>query len=422
MRRYLNVFLLVVTLALVGCASDKTKPVMKTPSGQIIGENVPDFSAVPGGAGQGPLVTGQNGRASVTPYYDQTGKQIPAPAGVAAPAELPSVKVGILVPLSGPQAELGEAMLNAAQLALFDVNASNITIVPRDTTQGAAKAANEVLAEGAQIILGPLFAQDVKAVSPIARVRNVPVIAFSTDWSAASENTYIMGFLPFGQVSRVVDYAAKHGAKSFGALIPQTPYGMAVSGSLKNELQRQRLNAPYVLVFEPTNGLPSATQQISQTKFDALLLPVAGAQLTQSATLLRQNDVNLSQTRLIGTGLWDDSPQAASLLTGAWFAAPDPKLRASFNVNYRSNYGANPPRLATLAYDATALSAALAAKGQNTGGKPAFTRADLTNPNGFAGLDGVFRFRPDGLAERGLAILELRSNGPVVIDPAPTRF
>lgn len=427
MRRYLNVFLLLVTLAvaasLSGCASHKGQPVMKTPSGAVIGENMPEFKATPGGAGQGPLATGQKGRASVSPYYDANGQAVPAPMDAAAPQpELAPVKVGILVPLSGPQAELGQAMLNAAQMALFDVNASNITLVPRDTTLGAAKAANEVLAEGAQIILGPLFAQDVKAVSPIARIRKVPVIAFSTDWSAAGENTYIMGFLPFGQVSRVVDYAAKHGAKSFGALIPQTPYGMAVNSSLKNELQRQKLPVPYSLVFEPANGLDNASRQIAQTRVDALLLPIAGAQLTQSANLLNQAHLNPAQTRVIGTGLWDDSSQAAARFNGAWFAAPDPKLRIGFNASYRETYGAPAPRLATLAYDATALSAALAAKGLRDGGSPAFTRTDLTNPNGFAGLDGVFRFRPDGLAERGLAILEMQNGSAVVVDPAPTRF
>jgi branched-chain amino acid transport system substrate-binding protein len=409
MRRYLSLFLLFVTLALVGCAS--RQPDMKTPSGAVIGDRVPNFQPVTGNSGQAPLVTAQNGHNSSTPYYNT-----PAAPGVPA-SDLPPVKIGILVPLSGPQADLGQAMLNAAQLALFDVNAKNITIVPRDTTMGAGKAANEVLAEGAQIILGPLFAQDVKAVTPIARIRNVPVIAFSTDWTAASDNTYIMGFLPFGQVSRVVDYATQHGARNFGALIPQTPYGIAVNSSLKNELQRQKLSAPYSLIFNPSN-MDGAAKQVAQNKFDALLLPIGGAQLSQAANYLHQGNV----THLIGTGLWDDSPQASSQLQGGWFAAPDPKLRAAFTASYRDTYGAAPPRLATLAYDATALSAALAAKGQQNGGQPAFTRNDLINPNGFAGLDGVFRFRPDGLAERGLAVLELQPGGATVIDPAPTHF
>jgi branched-chain amino acid transport system substrate-binding protein len=414
MRRYLSLFLCLVTLAIAGCAT--SQPKMTTPSGTVIGDRVPNFNPVTGNAAGGaPLATAQNGVNNSTPYYNA-----PAAPGTV-PTELQTVKIGVLVPLSGPQADLGQAMLNAAQLALFDVNAKNITIVPRDTTLGAAKAANEVLAEGAQIILGPLFAQDVKTVTPIAKIHNVPVLAFSTDWTAATDNTYIMGFLPFGQVSRVVDYAIQQGAHNFGALIPQTPYGIAVNSSLKNELQRQRLSAPYSLIFNPTS-LTGATNQIAQNKFDALLLPIGGAQLSQSVTLLRQNDAHLGDTKLIGTGLWDDSPQAVSQLRGGWFAAPDPKLRASFTSNYQQTYGTTPPRLSTLAYDATALSAALAAKGQRNGGPPAFTRADLTDPNGFAGIDGVFRFRSDSLAERGLAVLELRSNGPVVIDPAPTHF
>jgi branched-chain amino acid transport system substrate-binding protein len=415
MRRYLNVLLLLVTFTVIGCATKKPEQTMRTPSGTVISDRVPDFGTESTDATQAPLATSQNGRASVTPYYNPASpdKQI---------AEAPSVKIGIIVPLSGPQGDLGQAMLNAAQLALFDMNANNITIVPRDSTSGAARAASEVIAEGAQIILGPLFAQDVKAVTPVAKAQNVPVLAFSTDWSAASDNTYIMGFLPFGQVSRVVNYAIKKGAVSFGALIPETPYGVAVNSSLKNELQRQKLNAPYSLIFNPSTGLQSAVGQISQTKVDALLIPVGGAQLSQSATLLRQNDTDLSRTRLIGTGLWDDSPQAAAQLRGGWFAAPDPKLRVSFTRQYSETYGQLPPRLATLAYDATALATALAVKGQNETGKPAFSRADLTNPNGFSGLDGVFRFRPDGLAERGLAVLELGNNGAVVIDPAPTHF
>jgi ABC-type branched-subunit amino acid transport system substrate-binding protein len=317
-------------------------------------------------------------------------------------------------------------MLNAAQLALFDMGTSNITLIPGDTGKGPIKAANDVLNDGAQIILGPLFAPDVKAVSPIAAQHNVSVIAFSTDWTAANQNTYIMGFLPFGQVSRVVDYATKHGAKNFAGIIPESPYGTVVNGTLKNELQRQGLNPPQSNVFNSTNGLNKAVQGIAAAQqpgamqtIDAVMLPLGGAQLSQAAVLLRQNN---SQMRILGTGLWDDSTSAAQLLPGAWYAAPDPASRAAFNAKYRDTYGATAPRLATLAYDATALAAALAVKGLNETGQPAYDRASLTNPSGFAGLDGVFRFRPDGLAERGLAVLELRPTGPVVIDPAPTRF
>jgi branched-chain amino acid transport system substrate-binding protein len=430
MRHYLSLFLLLVTLtvlnlALAGCAGEPGKPSgnqspWRTPSGgEIDPSQLPDFSTQNREGGQTPMTTmNEAGRNTPSPYYTSKTQV----------ADLPTVKVALLVPLSGPQANLGQAMLNAAQMAIFDIGASNVTIIPRDTNKGARQAASEAISEGAALILGPLFAQDVKAVSPVAASSNLPVIAFSTDWTAVTDNTYIMGFLPFGQVARVVEYATKHGAKNFAALIPQTPYGMAVNTTLRNQVQRENLPEPQSTIFG-TNQLPRAVQQMASKQqagsmwaADAIMLPLGGPQLSEAATLLRQNDMSLRQSRILGTGLWDDSPQAAALLPGGWYAAPDPSLRVKFNSQYTATYGAQPPRLASLAYDATALAAALAIKGLNETGQPAYDRASITNPSGFSGLDGIFRFRKDGLAERGLAVIELQPSGPVVVDPAPKRF
>lgn len=419
MRHYLKLFCVVVTLALAGCADMGGQSPWRTPSGgQISRDQVPDFTTSRE-AQQTPMPTGQDsGRTGVTPYYN----------GQKQAAELPPVKVALLVPMSGPQAALGQAMLNAAQMALFDIGASNVTIIPRDTTKGAGNAATEAINEGARMILGPLFAQDVKQVSPIAANRNVPVIAFSTDWTAVGPTTYIMGFLPFEQVTRVVDYARTRGAKNYAALVPQTPYGMAVNVTLQNVLQRANMSPPQSTFFNGNNIVPAIKHMTSQQQAgamhvtDAILLPLGGPQLSQAATLLRQNDMSMRQTRMLGTGLWDDSPQARALLPGGWYAAPDPSLRAGFNAKYLETYGQQPPRLATLAYDSTALAAALAIKGLKNGDMPAYDRASITNPNGFSGLDGVFRFRKDGLVERGLAVLELGLGGSTVVDPAPTRF
>src|SRR5690606_20329968 len=132
------------------------------------------------------------------------------------------------------------------------------------------------------------------------------------------------------QISRVVDYAAKRGVKSVAALIPQTPYGAAVNGTLAHETQRNHLGAPRTEGFTNTT-MPQAVRTLSvDTQADALVLPIGGVQLTQAATLLRQNDWNFGHTRLLGTGLWDDSPQASMLIPGGWYAAPDPRLRTSF--------------------------------------------------------------------------------------------
>lgn len=428
MRAYLKYLVVIVTLLVAGCGT--TPDPWRTPGGGSL-DNLPDYGSQIS-ATDTPINTEDvaSGRAAPTPYYTvQNPTQQAATISRATIRELPPVKVAILLPLSGTNAALGQGMLNAAQMAVFNVGAHNVILVPRDTAAGASKAAQEAVNDGAQIILGPLFAQDVKAASAVADRANIPVIAFSTDWTAAGRNTYIMGFLPFGQISRVMDFATQRGARRVAILTPQTPYGMAVNVTLKNELARRNLVPVQTHVFSTASDLGTAIQKIGAAQKanspdapDTLVLPVGGAQLNDVASLLRQNDVGMRTMRLIGTGLWDESPQAQSLVPGGWYAAPDPNLRAAFNRQYAQTYGAAPPRLATLAYDAAALAAALAVNGLRQTGKPAFDNANITNPNGFAGLDGIFRFRPDHLAERGLAVLELRPNGPVIIDRAPTRF
>jgi branched-chain amino acid transport system substrate-binding protein len=230
----------------------------------------------------------------------------------------------------------------------------------------------------------------------------------------------------------VVDYAAQKGRANFAALVPQNPYGVAISGTLKQELHRQALAAPQIVsVGGGVEAMRAAVQKLSSTpdqKFDTLMLPLGGDQLTQAAITLRQFDVNLAQTKLIGTGLWDDAQSGqngqGSLLQGGWYAAPDPKLRADFEKRYKQTFGQTAPRLASLGYDATALATVLASTqtGFSGLGSTPFSKTALLNPSGFAGIDGIFRFRPDGLIDRGLAVLEMRGNQAVVIDPAPKRF
>ena len=90
-------------------------------------------------------------------------------------------------------------------------------------------------------------------------------------------------------------------------------------------------------------------------------------------------------------------------MQGGLYAAPDPSGFRAFAGRYRTKYGAEPVRTATLAYDAVALVAALA----RTQGPQRFSPDVLTSPSGFAGIDGLFRFRPDGTNERGLAVMRV---------------
>lgn len=354
----------------------------------------------------------------------------PVGAVTAAAAGTPvttghNVKVALLLPLSGPNAALGQAMQNAAQLALFDLGDNNFQLLPRDTgntDEGAMKAAQDAVASGAQLIIGPLFAAQIQAVRQTALAANIAVMPLSTDTSLASANTYVMGFAPEQQVARVIAYAAAHGSKQYAALVPNTPYGRLVAVAFQQAVQQNGGTVVATDSYDPATGadLPQALQDLANhaAATDTLFLPESGNDLARIAGQLTSAGFDPQRVRRVGTGLWDvvDLGQQAPFLQGAWYAASDPAVRNRFITSYATAYGQDPPRLATLAYDATALAAVLARR--NNG----FDTASLTNPNGFAGLDGIFRLGADGHVERGLAVLQVTPLSPQVIERAPASF
>ena len=379
-----------------------------------------------------------------------TGKTVAAePPAAQAPVKAApngtqgAVKVGLLLPLSGPGANVGSEMLNAAQIALFDLGEERFTLLPRDTKGSpaeAAEAARRLVGEGAKLILGPLFATEVDATAPVARAANVNLLAFSNDWQRAGNGTYILGFVPADQVARIVGYARLRGLTRIAALAPRNPYGDAVIAALHDSAQRQGIavvreerytadNADLAGAVARLGGAPAAAAPgtpaapapaaVPGGAFDALLIADGGDRLKAIAPLLAANRIDPAKVRLLGTGLWDD-PGVVRLpgIAGAWFAAPAPQARADFEGRFEGLYHHRPARLATLAYDATALAAVLARLPSAT----SFDTVSLTNPSGFAGVDGIFRLRGDGLVERGLAVIEIAPGGPRVIDQAPSSF
>jgi branched-chain amino acid transport system substrate-binding protein len=336
-----------------------------------------------------------------------------------------AVKIAVLLPLSGANADLGKAMLEAAQLALFAVGGDRLTLVPRDTTgtaQGAADAAKAVIADGAKLIIGPLVADEVEAVKPIARDAHVNVIAFATKTQVAGDNVFLMGFLPRQEVAREVSFAHEHGVTRFAALAPNTAYGHLMADSLK---EVAAANGSTVTRVEFFSGDPGPTiKKMAPAKgaaasFDALLLPVGGDQLKQIAQQLKAAGLDLTQVHLLGSGLWDDPSIAGEpALGGGWFAASPPDLRREFEGRFQATYNHPPPRLASLAFDAAGLASVLA----KAGGNPPFSHDAILNPSGFTGVDGLFRFTPQGLVQRGLAVLEVQPQGNIVVSPAPRDF
>ena len=335
------------------------------------------------------------------------------------------VTVALLLPLTGPSGTLGQAMLDAAEMALYDLADEQLELVTRDTKgtpDGASAAAQQVLSQGAQIILGPLLASEVGAVKPLAQAAHVPVVAFSTDTTLAGEGTYLMGFLPSEEVARVTSYAHAQGHNRFAVLAPSTPYGQVIADAVKNAVAANGASLSRVEFYDPAlNGMAAAVRRFAGegVDYDALFLPEGGSRIKVLAPQLPYFKIDPDQVKFLGTGLWDDPNIGTEpSLDGGWYAAPAPSARAPFEQRFAQLYRHPPPRLATLGYDATALAAVLARSPQGAD----FSDQALTNPNGFSGLDGIFRFRPDGLVQRGLAVLQVQRGGNTIIDPPPQTF
>jgi ABC-type branched-subunit amino acid transport system substrate-binding protein len=367
--------------------------------------------------------------AGVQQSLNQFGSQEAAP-GPAGPAQQPlavgtgQVKVGLILPLSasGNAGVAAQSMKNAAEMALAEFQNPNLQLLIKDdggSPQGAQQGTQQALDEGAEIILGPLFAVSVPATAQLARARGISVIAFSTDSSVAGRGVYLLSFLPESDVNRIVEYSASLGKRSFAALLPENAYGNVVEAAFKQAVGRRGGRIVALQKYGADRATAARTVAPTLGTADALFIADDGDSVVQVADALTAAGANLKNIQLLGTGLWDNPRVFASpALQGGLYAAPDPAGFRSFSSRYRAKYGADPVRTATLAYDAVALVAALA----RTQGPTRFSPDVLTNPSGFAGIDGLFRFRADGSNERGLAVMRVGSGGGVAVAGSPKSF
>lgn len=334
------------------------------------------------------------------------------------------VTVAVLLPLTGGNAAIGADMLNAAQQALLELGGPNLAITPKDTggtAEGAKAAAAEAIADGAKLIVGPLTAPEIDAVRPLAQAASVNMIAFSNVAAVAGNGVYLIGFLPSQEITRVVGFAFSTGAAHFGVLAPSNPYGQLSVAALQAAATKYGASVDASESFAPDESdLTAAVQRLTNNgapSFTAVLLPEGDQQLKDVALQLATQKIAPPQFRLLGTGLWD-APGLGSepALIGGWYASPPTEARTGFEQRFAQIYGHRPQRLASLAYDAVGVAAVLDRSNSD------FSAASLTNPSGFAGTNGVFRFLADGTNERGLAVVEVEAAGVSVVSPAPQSF
>lgn len=353
----------------------------------------------------------------------------PAPSVPGTTIGTGNVKVALILPLSaGGQAGAAAVSLrNAAELAMSEFSQPDIQLLVKDdrgTPDGARAATQAAISEGAELILGPLFADAVRAAGQVARGAGRPVIAFSTDAGVAAPGVYLLSFMPESEVERVVAYAARQGQRSFAALIPNTAYGRVAQAAFQTAVAR---NGGRIVAMETYDRASAAAQAAkiaavaggTSPQVNAVFVPDSGDSLIAVAQALHGAGVDPQKVRMLGTGVWNEARIFSQPgLQGGWFAAPDAAGFNAFAQRYRAKYGSDPTRIATLGYDAVSLAAALV----RTQGAQRFSEPVLTNASGFAGADGVFRFNPNGTNERGLAVLEIRNGTAVPVSPAPRQL
>ncbi|MCH8950710.1 MAG: penicillin-binding protein activator [Proteobacteria bacterium] len=374
--------------------------------------------------------TGPGAARTTAPLASQTSP-VP-PAGRVDPNR--PVLVALLAPLTAADpgaAKAGNALVNAARMAMVDLADPTMELRIYDTAgtpQGARAMAQKAVGEGAALILGPLFGANTGGVGDAAGAAGINAISFSTDSAVAGGPVFLSGFLPEAEAERIVGFAASRGLDRIAVFYPQTDYGAA---ALRGADQAVLSGSARVVV---ASGYPRTFQGIQNASGSfagaalaagatAILLPDSGQGLRSVGAFLDYGGLDPVEVRYLGLGQWNASATLQEpALRGGWFPAPDPDRLDLFAGLYSARYGAPPPFIAVLGYDAVQVAGQLLADARRDGSTTPFGRAELTRIEGFQGVLGPLRFEPGGLNVRAMAILEVGVRGFEVLDPAPSRL
>lgn len=359
--------------------------------------------------------------ARVPRYAGQSTAQAATAPNAAA------LRVGLLLPLTGPDQALGAGLLNAATLAVFESGSTRaVELAPRDTggtAEGAGAAAIAALAAGAEALLGPVDAEVAAYPVDAATAAATPTLLLSADRTLAAPGVFAAGIAPEAGATRVLDFAYRQGVRRVALLAPPTARGQAAARGLEGAAfarQMEIARAEFISADAPAAAIETAVRDAMRSlgPGGALFLPYPASQTAPFAAALEAVEI-ADRPLLMGLADWGDPSIAAhTAFEGAVFAGPDPAPIVAFSRRYTASFGSAPPPGAALVYDMTAM---LAAAGAGAAGR-GFGTFDLTAGPGFVGVEGPFRVGRDGVVERRLAIVGVRNGRFQVLEPASTRF
>jgi len=337
------------------------------------------------------------------------------------PSDQNRQRIALLVPLSGPEAALGQSIANATTMALLDTGAKTIRVTTYDTAPGPAAATTQALKDGNKLILGPLLADDVPTVAAIARPAKVPLITYTSDTTLAARDVFVLGTSSDNSIERVVAYAHSRGVKRFALLAPKGAYGTKATAAYAAAVQASGGTLVSTQTYDRSNKsiVSAATRLKAHGGYDAVLIADSGKYAAMAAPQLK--GAGAAAPRILGTDLWSGELLVSKTpaLRGAWFAAVSDMRFARFADSYKARFEAAPYRMATFGYDSVLLTVRIARDWRlNT----PFPIQRLTDRDGFLGLDGPFRFSATGIGERALEVREARAGGVTVVSAAPEKF
>jgi len=329
---------------------------------------------------------------------------------------------------------LATSMVNAIEMARKELNEPRLSILlyeTNGTAENVQAAAQNAVNNKVDLVLGPLLAPSVVAMRSVTEPAGVPVIAFSSDKTSVNGGfSYLLSYLIEQNVSSIVNYAMREGHIHYGALTSQSPYGTRVAETFSKEVQDRAGVVTNYVQFDPRQSdFYIRTKSFSEkdvkdgqggkASYSSFILSDSAPMLMRLMPILEKYDMKLDDYLILGTGIWDD-PKILSVaeLNGAVYAAPDRKTLGIFNNRFQKSYGYKPSKVASLAYDAISLTVALI-RNHN---EEAFDIRNITDPNGFSGVGGIFRFKSTGLSERGLSILKINNGAVEEIQSAPDTF
>ncbi len=342
------------------------------------------------------------------------------------------VPVALLVPRGSGQSgdtALAQSLENAARLAMTDLPNVNIDLRVYDTGGSAvtaSTAAQQAVADGAKIILGPVYAQAANSAGLAVLNSGVNVLSFSNNTTIAGGNVFVLGPTFDNTANRLVSYAGQQGKNGMVIVHSNDAAGQLGQAAIAGALSNSRVNNAGSVGFDRSQqgvigSVPTIKATVDSSGADSVFLTAttAGA-LPLFSQLLPESGLSPATTQYLGLTRWDIPPQTLELpgVQGGWFALPDPAKAAAYRQRYNATYGEAPHPISGLAYDGIAAIGALVSQGKSN----ALTGAALTQNAGFQGVGGIFRLRPNGTNERGLAVATIQNKQVVVIDPAPQSF